>query len=82
MDGLAIFYLVFCFIICGFGIWVYSKRKDDVPLYIGVAYGIFTIERLIVLLSSGPTLDVLGIVLRIIAYLLVLFALYKALVKK
>ncbi|MFC1980827.1 hypothetical protein ACFLVN_01085 [Chloroflexota bacterium] len=81
MDGLAILYVVFCFIVCGFGIWVYSKRKDDVPLYIGVAYGLFTIDRLIVLLSSGSGLNILGIVLRIVAYLLLLFALYRAFVK-
>ena len=82
MDVLAILYLVFCFAISVFGIWIYSKKKDNVPLYIGIAYGFFTTDRLIVLLGRAPGLDILGIVLRIVAYLLVLFALYKALVKK
>lgn len=81
MDGLAILYMVFCFIICGFGIWVYSKKKANVSLYIGIAFGFFAIDRLIVLLSSGQGLDIIGIVLRIVAYLLVLFALYWAFVK-
>ena len=82
MDGLAILYLVFCFIICGFGIWVYSKKKDDVPLYTGIAFGLFGIDRLITFLELASGLNILGIVLRIVAYLLVLFALYRALVKK
>ena len=82
MDGLAILYMVFCFIIFGFGLWVYSKTKDDVPRYIGVAFGLFAVDRLIVLLGSGPGLDILGVVLRIVAYLLVLFALYRAFVKE
>lgn len=82
MDGLELLYMVFCFIICGFGIWVYSKKKDDVPLYFGIAYGLFGIDRLITSLELASDLDILGIVLRIVAYLLVLFALYKALVKK
>jgi len=82
MEPLAIVYLVFCFIICGFGIWVYSKKKDDVPLYIGIAFGLFGIDRLITLLGAAQGLDVLGIVLRIVAYLLVLFAVYRILAKK
>jgi uncharacterized membrane protein (UPF0136 family) len=81
MDGLAIMYMVFCFIICGFGIWVYSRKKDNVSLYIGIAFGLFAIDRLFVLLGSGPGLDILGIVLRIVAYLLVLFALYRVFVE-
>jgi len=82
MDALPIVYLVFCLAICGFGLWVYGKRKDSVPLFIGIAYALFSIDRLIVLLSAAPGLDILGVVLRIVAYLLLLFALYKALVKK
>jgi len=82
MNALALLYLVFCFVVCGFGIWVYGKKKDSVPLYIGIAFGLFGIDRLIVLLGLASGLGILGIVLRIVAYLLVLFALYKALVKK
>lgn len=82
MDGLAIFYLVLCFIICGFGIWVYSKKKNTMPLYIGITFGLFGIDRIITLLGLASGLSILGIVLRIAAYLLVLFALYRGLVKK
>lgn len=82
MDALAILYLVFCFVAFVFGVWVYGKKKDGVPLYIGIAFGLFCIDRLVVLLGLAGGLDILGIVLRIIAYLLVLFALYKSLVKK
>jgi len=81
MDALGLLYLVFCLAICAFGIWVYSKKKDIVPLYIGFAYALFSIDRFIALLGLASGMDILGIVLRVVAYLLVLFALYKALVK-
>jgi hypothetical protein len=51
-------------------------------LTVYIAYGLFGIDRLITSLELASDLDILGIVLRIVAYLLVLFALYKALVKK
>jgi hypothetical protein len=82
MDGLAILYVVFCFVICGFAIWVYSKKKDDVPLYFGIAYGLFTIERFMNLWTLASGLNTVSIVIRIVAYLFVFFALYRALVKK
>jgi hypothetical protein len=74
--------LVFCFLISGFGIWVYLRKKDRLPLYLGIAYALFTVERLVALLGTAPGLDILGIVLRVLAYLIVLFALYRALVRK
>ena len=82
MDGLSILYVVFCFIICGFAFWVYNKKKDDLPLYLGIAYGLFTIERLMNLWTLASGWDTVSIVLRIVAYLFILFALYRALVKK
>jgi hypothetical protein len=82
MDVLAILYIVFCFIICGFGIWVYSRKKNDVPLYLGIAFGLYTIDRLVVFLGLPFSWGTFGVVLRIAAYLLVLFALYRLLVKK
>jgi hypothetical protein len=74
--------LVLCFIICGFGIWVYAKKKNDVPLYIGIAFGIFGIDRLIAFLGLESGWDIFGHVLRVAAYLLVLFALYRHWLKK
>jgi hypothetical protein len=82
MDGLSIVYLAFCFIICGFGIWVYAKKKNDVPLYLGIAFGLFGIDRLIAYLDLESGLDILGHFFRVAAYLIVLFALYRALAKK
>ena len=82
MYDLSILYLVACFVICVFGIWVYSKKKDFAPLYIGIAFGLFTIDRFIKIFELAEGVEILGIVLRIAAYLLVFFALYKTLVNK
>jgi hypothetical protein len=82
MDVLAIIYIVFCFIIFGFGIWVYSQKKNDVPLYLGIAFGLYTIDRLVVFLNLPFSWGTFGVVLRIVAYLLVLFSLYRLLVKR
>lgn len=82
MDILSLIYLLFCLAVCILGIVVYVKRKNSLALFLGIAYGFFTIDRFIVLLGVVAGLDVFGIVLRVIAYLLILFALYKALVNK
>jgi len=74
--------LVLCVIILGLGIWAYSKKKDDVPLYIGIAFGLFGISHIITLLGLAVSLEALLIAIRLVAYLLVIFTLYKILTKK
>lgn len=73
---------VLCIIILALGIWAYVKKKDDVPLYIGIAFGLFAVSHLMTLLGLAAGLTVLLIAIRLIAYLLVVFALYRLLVKK
>lgn len=74
--------LVLCIVILALGIWAYSKKKGEVPLYIGIAFGLFAISHLLTLLGLAAGLDVLLIIVRLIAYLLVIFTLYRILVKK
>lgn len=69
--------LILCIIILCLGIWGYSKKKGDVVLYIGIAFGLFGVSHIFTLLGLAAGLDVLLIIVRLIAYLLVLFALYK-----
>jgi uncharacterized membrane protein (UPF0136 family) len=73
---------VLCIVILALGIWAYVKKKDDVPLYIGIAFGLFAVSHLMTLLGLAAGLTVLLIAIRLIAYLLVVFALYRLLVKK
>jgi len=74
--------LILCIIILAMGIWAYTKKKGDVPLYIGIAFGLFAVSHLITLIGMAAALNVFLIVIRIIAYLLIIFALYRIVAKK
>jgi uncharacterized membrane protein (UPF0136 family) len=74
--------LVLCIVILVLGILAYAKKKDDVPLYIGIAFGLFAVTHLLTLLGLAASLTVSLIIIRIVAYLLVIFALYRLLAKK
>jgi len=73
---------VLCIIILALGIWAYVKKKNDVPLYIGIAFGLFAVSHLMTLLGLAAGVTVFLIAIRLIAYLLVVFALYRILAKK
>lgn len=74
--------LVLCILILALGIWGYSKKKGEVPLYIAIAFGLFGISHLITLLGLAAGLTAFLIAIRLIAYLLVAFTLYRILVKR
>ncbi len=82
MDPVTAINLVLCIIILALGIWAYVKKKSDVALYIGIAFGLFGISHLLTLLGLAAGLTVFLIIVRLIAYLLVVFALYRILAKK
>lgn len=69
--------LALCIIILVLGCWGYKKSKDRIPVYIGIAFGLFGISHLLTLFGFKGTWenDVL-IVIRLLAYLIVAFALY------
>ncbi|KYK38340.1 MAG: hypothetical protein HXS46_07840 [Theionarchaea archaeon] len=77
MDPMYAVNLVLCIIILVLGYWGFRKNKDSVPLYIGVAFGLFGLSHLSILLGLKETLGVALIVVRLLAYLIVIFALYK-----
>ncbi len=74
--------LALCIIILGLGIWGYSKKRNELSLYTGIAFGIFGISHLMKILGIAEQVAVLLIVIRLIAYLLVVFALYRIITKK
>ena len=74
--------LILCIIILCLGIWGYSKKKSDVALYIGIAFGLFGISHLFTLLGLAAGLNVLLIIIRLAAYLLVVYTVYHIAVKK
>jgi len=82
VDIVALVNLILCIVIFGLGVWAYSKKKGDVPLYIGIAFLLFAITHLITFLGLAAGLTALLVVVRIIAYLLVIFALWKIATQK
>ena len=69
--------LVLCTVILVLGYWAYKKKEDKTPLYIGVAFGIFGISHLTTLLGLKEALTDVLIIIRALAYLIVVLALYK-----
>ena len=74
--------LVLCIVILALGIWAYVKKKWDVPLYIGIAFGLFGVSHTLTLMGLAASLDAFVIVIRVIGYLLVIVALCRILMKK
>ena len=73
---------ILCLAILALGIWAYTKKRYDVPLYIGIAFGLFAISHLLKLIGLAEGLGAFLIVVRIVAYLLVIYALIRVVVKK
>jgi uncharacterized membrane protein (UPF0136 family) len=68
--------LVLCIVILIFGIIAWQRSKNLVPLYIGIAFGLFGLSHLATLLSLKTALNTLLIIIRLLAYLLVTYAVY------
>ena len=74
--------LVLTTVILALGIWAFVKRKSDVALYIGIAFGLFAVSHALTLAGLAATLETLLIVIRTIGYLLVIVAVCRILMKK
>jgi len=71
--------LVFCIIIFILGLSCYKKDKNKLCLYIGFAFALFGVSHFVTILDLKTTAVLNSlIIIRSIAYLLVVFALYKA----
>lgn len=82
MDVISLVNLILCLVIFALGIWAYSKKKGDVPLYLGIAFLLFAGSHLLTFLGMAAGLTALLVAVRIIAYLLVIFALYRIVATK
>lgn len=71
-----------CIVILMLGVYAHRRRKSFIPLLIGVAFGLFAISHLMTLLDMAKTLETPLIAIRALAYLTVIFALYKYSVQK
>jgi len=73
--------LALCVVILGLGCWAFARNKDLAPLLIGIAFGLFGVSHLMRILGLAASLEVLLIVVRVAAYLLVAFATYRLLTR-
>jgi hypothetical protein len=86
--------LILTTVILILGIWAFFKRKSDiaagsskaiaipeVSLYIGIAFGLFAVSHALTLAGLAASLQTVIIVVRVIAYLLVMVAPCRVLLK-
>jgi hypothetical protein len=70
--------LVLSVIILIFGLMGWRRSGKVLPLYIGIAFGLFALSHLATVLGIAAQLEVPLIVIRTAAYLFVVYAVYKA----
>ncbi len=74
-DPITAVNLVLTIIIFVLGVALYGKKKNVIALYIGIAFGLFAISHLATLLDLAATLTLPLIIVRAVAYIIVIFAL-------
>jgi hypothetical protein len=77
MDIMYVINLVLCVIIFILGLMGWHRSGKTLPLYIGIAFGLFGLSHLATLLGLAAKLEVLLIIIRLAAYLIVVYAVYK-----
>lgn len=74
-DPLVLANLILCIIIIVVSIWSYHKTEDLAPLYVGAAFGLFGLTHFATLLGFKEILEPALIMIRILAYLIVILGL-------
>jgi hypothetical protein len=76
-DPVYVVNLILCVVILALGVVGYRRSRSVVPLYIGIAFALFGVSHLATLLGLKATLEVPLIVVRMVAYLIVVYTLYR-----
>jgi hypothetical protein len=77
MNIMYVINLVLCVIIVIFGLMGWRRSGKAFPPYIGIAFGLFGLSHLATILGQAAQLEVPLIVIRTVAYLIVVYAVYK-----
>lgn len=78
-DPITFINLVLCIIIVILGLLCFRKSREQLPLFIGAAFGLFGISHAATLAGLKNELTLLLIIIRTLAYVLVIIALWLAL---
>jgi len=76
-DPIYLTNLILCIIILVFGCLGSIRSGDNTLLFIGIAFGLFGVSHLLTLLGLKEALTIALLVIRTLAYLTVVFALYR-----
>jgi len=82
MDPVVLTNFVLCVIILGMGLWEYIRTRSRFELCVGIAFGLFGVSHLLTLLGLSAGLTLPLIIIRLLAYLLVIYGLYIAIAKR
>jgi hypothetical protein len=74
LDVTVLLNFIFAVIIVILGFWVFRAKKLIIALYIALAFGLFAVSHLAILLGA-PSTNISIIVIRSLAYLVIIFAL-------
>ncbi len=75
-DPTTLLNFVFAVIILILGIWVYRAKKLVLAIYVAIGFGLFAISHLAILVGASST-EISIIVVRSLAYLVVIYALVR-----
>ncbi len=75
-DPINIVNIVLCIVISTLGFIGKKKMENSIPLYIAIAFGLFGISHIVTLFGLHASWKVILIVIRTIAYLSVVWAVY------
>ena len=82
MDTITLVNLILCIVIVVFGCVGFKKAGERWPLYIAITFGLFGLSHLLTLLGLKETLEAFLVTIRKIAYLVVIYTVYRVAFKK
>jgi predicted membrane protein len=77
LDTTTIINLVLSVVIVALAIVAYTSKKSKIAMYIGAAFALFGISHLMTLIGLDVALAYVLLIIRTLAYLIIIFALYK-----
>lgn len=82
LDPIYLTNFILCIVIVVLGCVGYARSKNKAPLFIGIAFALFAVSHMLTLWGLQATLTTFLIVIRVIAYALVIGAVYRLACKR
>jgi hypothetical protein len=78
LDPIYIVNLILCILIVFLGIFIYFRKGDHFSIYVGISFGLFGVSHAVTIFGLKEA-DNFLIVIRLLAYLVIIYALFKIL---